>query len=75
MFKVTDNKNKDYGTVETIELAWELITNYLKQINFKSYYCRQIELGSGKLWIDYGSHTHFFYIEIICDLSNTSLGE
>jgi hypothetical protein len=62
MFVLTDNNKKEFGTFDTIEKAYEKIREYLESIGFKAYYYRQSFLEDNSIWIDYGSHTHFFYI-------------
>ena len=63
MIKLTDSNKKDYGLFQTIDEVWRAIDNHLKDTNFKRYYTRVTTLEDGTLWIDYGSHTHFFYIK------------
>jgi hypothetical protein len=63
MFKVWDTSKNINVEVETIDEAHKVIDDYLKKINFKSYYTRTNFLKDNTMWIDYGSHTHFFYIK------------
>lgn len=47
---------------ETIQEAHEEISNFLDEHNFKCYYTRSWNSG-GRIKIDVGSHTEFFYID------------
>ena len=52
--------------VDTIEAIYEVISRYLIEINFKSYYQRIIQFPDEFAFvIDFGSHREF--IDIICD--------
>ena len=62
-YVVTDSSGKEYGRTDTEEQAFKLISESVASTGFTSYYHRVTPLENGKLWIDYGSHTHFFYIE------------
>ena len=62
-YVVTDSNEKEYGRTDTEEQAFKLIREAVAKSGFTSYYTRVNILESGKLWIDYGSHTHFFFIE------------
>lgn len=55
-------KNTDtlIGTFETVEELRKAASDYLDKIKFKSYYWRGWS-KDGIHWIDYGSHTKFFY--------------
>jgi hypothetical protein len=59
----TDEK-KQIGEKESIEQAWKLIADYIKGMNFQSYYYRCWE-ENGCTYVDYGSHTYWFIIEPI----------
>lgn len=63
MIKLWDNNEVDYGLFEDRDKAYERISEYLEEINFKAYYFRNICDKNNKLMIDYGSHTHFFYMQ------------
>jgi len=60
--KLWDSNDRDFGLFETHDQAYEAISEYLKETNFKSYYYRQVCLEDKTLMIDYGSHSHFFYM-------------
>ncbi|MFW6046691.1 MAG: hypothetical protein ACOCP4_02735 [Candidatus Woesearchaeota archaeon] len=62
---VTDSEDKNYGTYHSEKKAYEAIRKNLELRNFKSYYYNQISVDTNKIRIDYGSHTHFFYIETV----------
>lgn len=63
MFKVWDSSNSICKEVNTIEEAYKVIRDYIESINFKSYYWRHNFLDDGSTWVDYGSHSHFFYVK------------
>lgn len=65
MYNVYDNYDKEYGIYESLDKAYFCISMRLKEIGFKSYYYRETSLEDNIIWIDYGSHTHFFYIKKI----------
>ena len=62
MFEVKDSNDKSYGKYETGLDARDAIHEFIDETGFTTHYWRQIPLEDGRLWIDYGSHTHFFYI-------------
>lgn len=64
MVKLTDNLGKEYGVFKTQEEAYGEIRRQLELLNFKSYYYRQSILEDGRIWVDYGSHSHFFYLTV-----------
>ena len=64
MFVLTDSDDVNYGLFETEADAYIEIQRQLDIKNFKSFYMRQTFLEEGTVWIDYGSHTHFFYIKV-----------
>jgi len=61
-YLLIDSNDNEYGIFETVDKAFNRIKEYLESINFKIYYYRQTILENNSIWIDYGSHTHFFYI-------------
>ena len=63
MYTLTDSKEKHYGEYETQDEAFRAMTKIIDELGFKVYYYRQVEIEEGKLWVDYGSHSHFFTIE------------
>ena len=62
---LTDNFGKDYGVFNTEQEAYAEIKRQIELLNFKSYYYRLNFLEDGSKWIDYGSHSHFFYLTVI----------
>ena len=65
MIKLTDNHNKEYGTYENENEALSQISKIVRENGFKSYYHRITPVNDTKKWVDYGSHTHFFYLETL----------
>jgi hypothetical protein len=59
----TDEK-KQIGEKENVEQAWKLIADYIKDMNFQSYYYRYWE-ENDCIYVDYGSHICWFIIEPI----------
>lgn len=41
--------------------CYAVMQDYLKEHNIKSYYTRTTTVDNETLWIDYGSHTKFFW--------------
>lgn len=64
-FLVYDTTKKIKTYTATEEEAYDVIKTYLKDINVDADYYRQSFLDDGAIWVDYGSHTHFFYIKEI----------
>jgi uncharacterized protein with von Willebrand factor type A (vWA) domain len=62
-FRVWDTNSNIDKEVKNIEEAFSVIKEYLESINFKSYYYRKNFLEDGTIWLDYGSHSHFFFIK------------
>ena len=60
LYYINGDHEELFGKYHTKELMVMAIDNYLHSINFKSYYWR-MWTHEGKTWIDYGSHTRFFY--------------
>lgn len=62
-----DGHRVKIGDYKTIKAAFRGITNYLNKIKFVSYYQRisiipADEENDREIWVDFGSHTQFFYI-------------
>ena len=55
-------ERKKIGEAESIDGCWKIINQFLNEHNYKSYYQRISEEEDGSLWIDFGSHTRFFWI-------------
>ena len=47
----------EYVSQEAMQIA---MNDYIKRLNFKSYYMRGWETGGEYTMCDYGSHTNFF---------------
>lgn len=67
MYMLTDNKGKNYGLFENLTTAYDEIKRQVKLLNFDSGYIRENLLDDRTIWVDYGSHTHFFYIKEVED--------
>ena len=66
-----EEKRKLIKECGSISEAFSEITKYLDKIKYKSFYQRislpNSEDGNKEIWIDYGSHTNFFYINGFTD--------
>lgn len=62
MYKLWDSKDNVIYENATHDECWEHIRNYAKARNH-GYYYRSNLLEDNTQQIDYGSHTHFFYIK------------
>ncbi len=62
-FKLWDSNNIQYGLFDTIEDAYKEIQKYTNEKKIDVFYYRQNLSEDGTIWIDYGSHTHFFNIK------------
>lgn len=64
-FKLWDSNNIEYGLFNSMEDAYKEIQKYTTARKIDVYYYRQNLLEDGTIYIDYGSHVHFFYIKEI----------
>ena len=68
---IPENQRELIVECETIKDAFVGMSKHLEKINFKSYYQRVTmpnESDKNKeIWIDYGSHSHFYYINGFTD--------
>ena len=60
-FENSYGERRIIGNPNDIEEVWKIISDFLKDHNFKSYYSR-INFGNTEWEIDVGSHTEFFYL-------------
>lgn len=56
-----DDNKELVTTIESEQEAFCVISKYIKEHNWESYYLRVNYFDNTKI-IDYGSHTRFFYI-------------
>lgn len=74
MIVIANEKDKILKTIDKDSLEeakddiLKFINGYLKEINFKSYYCRYWIDIDDWLWMDYGSHTHFIKYKVVNEL-------
>jgi hypothetical protein len=66
MYRLKDSTGTIHLDNSTEQVCWDYVVAYAKSKK-KGYYYRKRLLKNGNIWIDYGSHTHFF--ELI-DLMN-----
>lgn len=66
MIKVYDNKGV-FSSVEvkSMKEALRAISDFLDNNGIQSYYFRLNQIDENKIWVDYGSHSHFFYLESV----------
>ncbi len=62
IFQNSQGKERIIAEVESKEQAFEQIYKFLDEHNFRSYYMRECN-ENGRIKIDVGSHTEFFYLE------------
>ena len=53
------------GDYKTIEECLAHMRQFLEEHNFTSYYTRTIRCPDGKIMLDVGSWSEFFYIEVL----------
>jgi hypothetical protein len=63
MIKLYDSNDVQYGFFGSLEQALEEMASQILNKGFKSYYSRYNLIDKSKAQIDYGSHTHFFFVE------------
>lgn len=62
LFEDSAKKRRTVGTADTTQEAMQLISKFLAQHNYKSYYMRVWQPKEKTTKVDVGSHTEFFYI-------------
>ena len=62
-FRNSDNELKTLGEPETEQQAFNMIMDFLKDHNYKMYYCRTWVTEEGTRIYDVGSHSEFFELE------------
>ena len=60
MVTLTDSNDIVHGTYKDIQEALDYVKSYSTK---PVYYIRQVYLEDNRIMIDYGSHTHFFYLD------------
>ena len=65
LFRGNSNKKEALGLFISREAAWVTINQTLKNEGIEPYYFRQWGDEVKEVTIDYGSHSDFFYIEVI----------
>ena len=51
------------GSTSTYDDAVVIMNQKIKESGFKSYYTRVTKFSDTEFWIDYGSHTTFYWIK------------
>ena len=64
-YKLWDSNNLVNETFESMDDAYDFIHKWVEAGGFKSYYTRQNFITDTKMQIEYGSYTHFFYLEAL----------
>lgn len=62
LFKLWDSDDNIVAENATEKYCWDYISKYAKERNL-GYYYRSNLLEDGTQYIDYGSHSHFFYMK------------
>lgn len=62
IFQNSRNQEREIGTAVDIDSAYRVIDKFLDKHKFKSYYKRAWE-ENGRIKVDVGSWSEFFYIE------------
>lgn len=62
IFENSQGKEREIDTAVDIEVAYKIIDKFLDEHNFKSYYKNICEIEKGKIRVDVGSWSEFFYI-------------
>lgn len=65
MFILYDNTGKVFFESENKDELFECIYQYTNERNIEVYYVRLVEITEKITMVDYGSHSHFFYIKEI----------
>lgn len=60
-FENSSNQFRVIGRANNFDEFFKIISNFMEERHFKSYYQRYWVEG-GKLKVDVGSHTEFFYV-------------
>ena len=63
MFENSKGQKRIIGTVENEESAFKVISDFLDDHNYKSYYQSTWKKDNKTTVVDVGSHTEFFYIQ------------
>lgn len=64
IFQNSKGIEREIGTATNDDAAWKIISDFLKEKNYKKYYVRQWVEGN-RTFFDVGSHTEFFITENI----------
>lgn len=62
LFKLWDSDGNTVAENATEEYCWKLIKDHAESKNLGLYY-RMHQTSLGEIYIDYGSHFHFFYMK------------
>lgn len=60
-FENSHGKLRTIGQANSIDECWDIISEFLKERKFKSYYNRRW-IAEGKMMFDVGSYTEFFHV-------------
>ena len=61
LFENSKGQFRQIASVKDEKEGYAVISSFLKEHNFKSYYTRVIKLEDGCKKLDVGSYTEFFY--------------
>lgn len=63
MFENLRKEEREIGTAVDMQEAYKIIDKFLEEHNFKSYYKNVCEIEKGKIRVDVGSWSEFFYVQ------------
>ena len=63
IFENSRHEEREIGTTVDMQEAYKIIDKFLEGHNFKSYYKNVYEIEKGKIRVDVGSWSEFFYVE------------
>lgn len=63
IFQNSYGEERTIGEYDTYEQCYEAVNEFLKERDYKPYYIRTWATPTGRIKIDVGSHTEFFFIK------------
>ena len=63
IFENSRKEEREIGTAVDMQEAYKIIDKVLEEHNFKSYYKNVCEIEKGKIRVDVGSWSEFFYVQ------------
>ena len=63
IFENSRKEEREIGTAVDMHESYKIIDKFLEEHNFKSYYKNVCEIEKGKIRVDVGSWSEFFYVQ------------